>query len=60
MMVCGNACNNLPPDIGAGNRVLKEVCLERKIVKCYHNPNEIGSLLKRVILDKRGNDGKSV
>ncbi len=33
---------------------------KRKIVKCYHNPNEVGSLLKRVILDKRGNNGKSV
>jgi hypothetical protein len=33
---------------------------KRKIVKCYHNPNEVGSLLKRVILDKRGNNGKTV
>jgi phenylacetate-CoA ligase len=33
---------------------------KRKIVKCYHSPNEVGSLLKRVILDKRGNNGKSL
>lgn len=26
----------------------------KKIVRCQHNPNEVGNLLKRVIVDKRG------
>jgi phenylacetate-coenzyme A ligase PaaK-like adenylate-forming protein len=41
-------------------QALESLSSKRKIVKCYHNPNEVGSLLKRVILDKRGNNGKSV
>jgi phenylacetate-coenzyme A ligase PaaK-like adenylate-forming protein len=41
-------------------QAVKSLSSKRKIVKCYHNPNEVGSLLKRVILDKRGNNGKSV
>jgi hypothetical protein len=28
----------------------------RVTVRCRHNPNEAGSLLKRVILDRRGQD----
>ena len=41
-------------------QALESLSSKRKIVKCYHNPNEVGSLLKRVIADKRGNNGKSV
>ena len=41
-------------------QAVESLSSKRKIVKCYHNPNEVGSLLKRVILDKRGNNGKSV
>jgi phenylacetate-CoA ligase len=41
-------------------QALESLSSKRKIVKCYHNPNEVGSLLKRVIVDKRGNNGKSV
>jgi len=41
-------------------QTLESLSSKRKIVKCYHNPNEVGSLLKRVILDKRGNNGKSL
>jgi phenylacetate-coenzyme A ligase PaaK-like adenylate-forming protein len=33
---------------------LESISSIKKIVRCYHNPNEVGSLLKRVILDKRG------
>ena len=40
-------------------KALESISSKRKIVKCYHNPNEVGNLLKRVILDKRGNNGKS-
>ncbi len=35
-------------------QAVESLSSKRKIVKCYHNPNEIGSLLKRVIFDKRG------
>jgi len=41
-------------------QAIESLSSKRKIVKCYHNPNEVGSLLKRVIFDKRGNDGKSL
>ena len=41
-------------------KAIESVSSIRKIVKCYHNPNEVSSLLKRVILDKRGNNGKSI
>ncbi len=34
-------------------QAVESLSSKRKIVKCYHNPNEVGSLLKRVILDKR-------
>ncbi|MEW6402283.1 MAG: DVU_1553 family AMP-dependent CoA ligase [Chloroflexota bacterium] len=33
---------------------LESVSSIKKIVRCQHNPREAGSLLKRVILDKRG------
>jgi phenylacetate-coenzyme A ligase PaaK-like adenylate-forming protein len=33
---------------------LASVSSIKKVVRCYHNPNEVGSLLKRVIIDKRG------
>ncbi len=41
-------------------QAIESLFQKRKIIKCYHSPNEVGSLLKRVILDKRGNDGKSL
>jgi phenylacetate-CoA ligase len=41
-------------------QAIESLSSKRKIVKCYHNPNEVGSLLKRVIADKRGSNGKSV
>jgi len=41
-------------------QAVESLSSKRKFVKCYHSPNEAGSLLKRVILDKRGNNGKSV
>jgi phenylacetate-CoA ligase len=41
-------------------KAVESLSSKRKIVKCYHIPNEVGSLLKRVILDKRGDNGKSV
>jgi hypothetical protein len=34
-------------------QALESLSSKRKIVRCYHNPNEVGSLLKRVILDRR-------
>jgi len=33
---------------------LESVSSIKKIVRCHHNPNEVGSLLKRVIAYKRG------
>lgn len=41
-------------------QAVESLSSKRKIVKCYHSPNEVGSLLKRVNLDKRGNNGKSI
>jgi phenylacetate-coenzyme A ligase PaaK-like adenylate-forming protein len=41
-------------------QAVESLSSKRKIVRCRHSPNEVGSLLKRVILDKRGNNGKSV
>jgi len=41
-------------------KAVESLSSKRKIVKCYHSPNEVGSLLKRVILDTRGSNGKSV
>jgi hypothetical protein len=35
--------------------VLRGVSSIKTVVECHHNPNETGSLLKRTILDKRGN-----
>lgn len=35
-------------------KALKSVSSMKKIVRCQHNPNEVGSLLKRIIIDKRG------
>jgi phenylacetate-CoA ligase len=35
-------------------KALESVSSIKTIVHCHHNPNEVGSLLKRVIVDKRG------
>ena len=35
-------------------KALELVSSVRKIVHCHHNPKEVGSLFKRVIVDKRG------
>jgi hypothetical protein len=37
-------------------KALESVSSIKKIVRCHHNPKEVGSLLKRVIVDKRGQD----
>jgi phenylacetate-coenzyme A ligase PaaK-like adenylate-forming protein len=37
-------------------KALESVSSIKKVVRCHHNPNEVGSLLKRVINDKRGQD----
>jgi phenylacetate-coenzyme A ligase PaaK-like adenylate-forming protein len=34
-------------------QAIESLSSKRKIVRCHHNPNEVGSLLKRTILDKR-------
>jgi phenylacetate-coenzyme A ligase PaaK-like adenylate-forming protein len=35
-------------------KALESVSSIKKIVRCHHNPKEVGSLLKRIIIDKRG------
>jgi len=35
-------------------KAVESVSSIKKIVRCHHNPNEVGSLLKRIIIDKRG------
>ena len=35
-------------------KMLESVSSIKNIGRCQHNPKEVGSLLKRVILDKRG------
>jgi phenylacetate-coenzyme A ligase PaaK-like adenylate-forming protein len=35
-------------------KALESVSSIKKFVRCHHNPNEVGSLLKRIIMDKRG------
>ena len=37
-------------------KALESVSSIKKIIRCHHNPKEVGSLLKRVIVDKRGQD----
>jgi phenylacetate-coenzyme A ligase PaaK-like adenylate-forming protein len=37
-------------------KALESVSSIKKIVRCHHNPKEMGNLLKRVIVDKRGQD----
>jgi phenylacetate-coenzyme A ligase PaaK-like adenylate-forming protein len=35
-------------------KAVESVSPLKKVVRCQHNPKEVGSLLKRVIMDKRG------
>jgi phenylacetate-coenzyme A ligase PaaK-like adenylate-forming protein len=35
-------------------KLLESVSSTKIFVRCHHNPNEVGSLLKRIIIDKRG------
>jgi len=39
---------------GEVEKALESVSSIKKIIRCHHNPKEVGSLLKRVIVDKRG------
>lgn len=41
---------------GEVEKALESVSSIKKIIRCHHNPKEVGSLLKRVIIDKRGQD----
>jgi phenylacetate-CoA ligase len=41
-------------------KAIESLSSKRKIVRCHHNPNEVGSLLKRIILDNRGPYEKTI